>query len=53
MTTETIYHLDRKAQIKEILNQLTVSELRTIEDYAQKLRIRLQDENLKYFINEA
>ena len=53
MIIETIAQLDRKTKLKELLNELTVGELRTIEDYAQKLRIRLQDENLKYFINEA
>jgi hypothetical protein len=50
MTTE---QTERNAKLKELLNQLTVSELRTIEDYAQKLRINLQDKNLYNFINEA
>ena len=37
---------------KLILETLDVSELRLIEDYAQRLRLRLQDENLKQLIDE-
>lgn len=33
--------------VKNILETLNVGELRLIEDYAQHLRINLQDENLK------
>ena len=40
------------SEIKQLLQFLDPSELRTIEDYCQGLRLKLQEELLKRFKNE-
>lgn len=39
--------------LKALLTTLSVGELRIIEDYAQQLRIALQERNLQNFKGEA